>query len=141
MDTIRVFFPKLGHLFRFSKKTREGLTPSPLPSCVLAFTGQLRWLLLAFRCSKYFVSAESGIYCWQSHWLLSRLPWKHVEQPLELFCKKGVLGDFGNLTGKHLCWSLFLLELQTWPLGLQLYLKETPKQMFSCGIDIIFKNT
>ena len=26
--------------------------------------------------------------------------------------KKGVLKDFTNLTGKHLCWSLFLIKLQ-----------------------------
>ena len=26
--------------------------------------------------------------------------------------KKGVLKKFGNFTGKHLCWSLFLIKLQ-----------------------------
>ena len=30
---------------------------------------------------------------------------------LELFCKKDILRNFGNFTGKHLCWSLFLIEL------------------------------
>ena len=25
----------------------------------------------------------------------------------EGFCKKGVLKNFANFTGKHLCWSLF----------------------------------
>ena len=29
------------------------------------------------------------------------------------FCKKGVLGKFASFTGKHLCWSLFFIELQT----------------------------
>ena len=33
-------------------------------------------------------------------------------QPLELFCKKGVLRNFADFTGKHLCWSFFLTELQ-----------------------------
>ena len=28
------------------------------------------------------------------------------------FCKKGVLKSFANFTGKHLCWSLFLIKLQ-----------------------------
>ena len=37
MDTISVFFPKLEHLFRFSKKGRVGL-PSP-PSCAPATLG------------------------------------------------------------------------------------------------------
>ena len=34
---------------------------------------------------------------------------KPQKQPLELFCKKGVLRK--NFTGKHLCWSFFLIEL------------------------------
>ena len=29
------------------------------------------------------------------------------KQPLEAFCKKGVLGNFTKFTGKHLCQSLF----------------------------------
>ena len=48
-----------------------------------------------------------------------------------------VLENFANFTGKHLCWSLSLIK----PEGLQLYLKETPAQMFSCEICYIFKNT
>ena len=40
---------------------------------------------------------------------------QHVQkQPLEVFFKKGVLEDFADLTGKHLCWSLFLIKLQGW---------------------------
>ena len=34
------------------------------------------------------------------------------EQPPEVFYKKGVLKDFAKFTGKHLCWSLFLIKLQ-----------------------------
>ena len=30
---------------------------------------------------------------------------------LELFCKKDILRNFGNFTEKHLCRSLFLIEL------------------------------
>ena len=30
------------------------------------------------------------------------------KQPPELFCKKGVLKNFGKFAGKQLCWSLFL---------------------------------
>ena len=29
------------------------------------------------------------------------------KQPPQLFFKKGVLKNFANFTGKHLCWSLF----------------------------------
>ena len=72
----------------------------------------LRWLLLTFRCSKYFFEAEHGIYCWQSHQILKTRV-KPQKQPLKLFCKKGVLRKFANFPGRHLCWSLFLIELQT----------------------------
>ena len=42
------------------------------------------------------------------------LLWKHwKKQPLKLFCKKGVLRNFASFTEKRFCWSLFLIELQT----------------------------
>ena len=28
--------------------------------------------------------------------------------------KLGILKNFGNFTGKHLCWSLFLIKFQAW---------------------------
>ena len=35
------------------------------------------------------------------------------KQPPEVFCKKkGFLKNFADFTGKHLCWSLFLITLQ-----------------------------
>ena len=40
---------------------------------------------------------------------------------------------------KHICWSLFLIKLQVF--SLQLYLKETSTQVFSCEYCVIFKNT
>ena len=33
---------------------------------------------------------------------------------LQMFFKIGVLKNFANFTGKHLCWSLFLIKLQGW---------------------------
>ena len=38
---------------------------------------------------------------------------KRQKQPLKLFCKKVILINFSSFTGEHLCWSLFLIELQT----------------------------
>ena len=40
------------------------------------------------------------------------------KQPSEHRCsaKNGVLKDFVNFVGKHLCWSLFLIKLQAWHL-------------------------
>ena len=69
-----------------------------------------------------FFSAEPGTYCWKSHRLFLRIS----------LC-------FGNFTGKQLCWSLFLIELQAFrPVAL---LKKTPTQMFSCGIHKIVNSS
>ena len=45
--------------------------------------------------------------------------------------KKAAFKNFANFTGKYLCWSLFLIKLQT----------ETPAQAFSGENCEIFKNT
>ena len=50
----------------------------------------------------------------------------------KVFCKKDVAKTFANVTGKHLCWSLFLMKLQS---------GRTPAQEFSCELCEIFKNT
>ena len=34
------------------------------------------------------------------------------KQSPEVLYKKSVFKNFANFTGKHLCWSLFLIELQ-----------------------------
>ena len=64
--------------------------------------------------SKYFFSAESRIYHWQSRrfsfWTPLKMRVKRQEQPLELFCKKGALKNFVNFTGKHLCWRTPILK-------------------------------
>ena len=51
------------------------------------------------------------------------------KQPQDAFYKKAALKNFSIFTGKHLCWSLFFIKLQT--LGLQLYQKGSPTQAFS----------
>ena len=56
----------------------------------------------------------------------------------EVFCKKGVLGNFTKFTGKHLCQSLFLNKVA----GLCNFIKkETLAQVFSCEFCEISKNT
>ena len=53
--------------------------------------------------------------------------------------KKGVLKNFANFTGKHLCWRLFFMKLQFWrPVTLS---KKTPTHVFSRDINEIFKNS
>ena len=67
---------------------------------------------------------------------------------LEVFCKKGVLRNFANFIGKHLCQSLFFNKITG--LGLQFILqayacnfikKQTLAQVFSCEFCKISKNT
>ena len=49
----------------------------------------------------------------------------------EVFCKKGILKNFAKFTGKHLRQGLFLNKFQVW--ALQIYLKKTLAQVFSCN--------
>ena len=41
------------------------------------------------------------------------LLWWNQKQPPEVFYKKAVLKNFAIFTGKHLCWSLFIIKFQT----------------------------
>ena len=47
--------------------------------------------------------------------------------------------SYAEFTGKHQCWSLFLIKLQTG--GACSFIKKTPAQMLSCEICETFKNT
>ena len=58
--------------------------------------------------------------------------WKHQKTI-------AVLKNFANCTRKHLFWSLFLIKLQV--LRSAQLLKKTPRQVFSCEICYVFKNT
>ena len=53
--------------------------------------------------------------------------------------EKAVLKNFAIFTGKHVRWSLFLIELQFW--GPAIVLKETTEKVFFCAYCEIFKNT
>ena len=67
---------------------------------------------------------------------MQRLGNKSVEgsSRSQMFFKTGVLKYLISLTGKHLCWSLFLTKFFT------NFVKNTPAQVFSCEICKIFKN-
>ena len=56
-------------------------------------------------CSKYIISLQ------KCDNLLTPVSTKmsYKKQPPEVFCKKGVLKNLANFTGKHLCSSLFLI--------------------------------
>ena len=62
-----------------------------------------------------------------------------LKQPQEVFRKKGVLRNFTQFTGKHLCQNLFFLFfLSLRPATL---LKKRLTQVFSCEFCEISKNT
>ena len=52
------------------------------------------------------------------------------KQPPEVLFKKGVLKNFANFTGKHLCWSLFFNKVAN---------PQAPTQMCSCEISKILR--
>ena len=57
----------------------------------------------------------------------------------DVFCEKGVLRDFANFTGKHLCQSLFFNKVAG--LACNFIKKETLAQVFSCEFCETSKNT
>ena len=63
----------------------------------------------------------------------------HIKTPrTEVFCEKGVLGNFAKFTGKHLCQNLFINKVA----GLFNFIKkETLAQVLSCEFCKISKNT
>ena len=56
---------------------------------------------------------------------------------LQIFLKKGILKSFANFTGKHLCWSLFLKNLQAE--GLQLHKKRLQHKCFPVKFAIFLR--
>ena len=57
----------------------------------------------------------------------------------EVFCRKGVLGNFAKFTGKHLCQSLFFNKVTGQ--AYSFIKKEILAQVFSCEFCEISKNT
>ena len=133
LRVVQYYLPSMNNFLKISQYS---------PPVLLALAGFLLqntyggcfWI---FAAANTFFSTESDICCWQSHQVLLRTPLKTrvklQKQPLELFGKKCVLGDFANFTGKPLCWSLLLTELQVFRPA-ALLKKETPTQVFYCGI-------
>ena len=63
----------------------------------------------------------------------------HQKQPLDVFCKKVVLKNFVQFTGKHLYQSLFFNKVAC--VASNFIKKETRSQVFSCEFCEIFKKT
>ena len=58
---------------------------------------------------------------------------------LRMFFKIGTYKNLANFTGKHLCWNLFLINLQAW--RPTILIKRDPNTGVSCENCKIFKNT
>ena len=85
--------------------------------CIPSFKEHLRWLLLDFRGSKYFFQLNL-VFIADSHTCFcAELLWRHElnvrSSHRNSSVKKGVFRNFASFTGRQLCWSLFLIELQT----------------------------
>ena len=104
---------------------------------------------------KNFTSFTGKHLCWSLFliklqiWRLANLLWRNsntgaMRKKLQssrsqIFFKIGVIKNFSNFTGKYLCWSIFLIKLQTWrPAAL---LRRGSNTGVFLEIDEIFKNT
>ena len=104
---------------------------------------------------KNFTSFTGKHLCWSLFliklqiWRLANLLWRNsntgaMRKKLQssrsqIFFKIGVIKNFSNFTGKYLCWSIFLIKLQTWrPAAL---LRRGSNTGVSLEIGEIFKNT
>ena len=82
-----------------------------------------------------------NILKWQDCKIFTKLvPFQTFSRSSHWRCSvKGVLKNLRNFTGKHLCWSLFLIKFQVFkPLIL---LKRDSNTLFSCEICEIFRNS
>ena len=52
------------------------------------------------------------IFAWINVFKIVWLPFCFRSSRLQMFFKKAVLENFETFTGKHLCWSLFLVKMQ-----------------------------
>ena len=64
---------------------------------------------------------QLNFWCFKDSYLSEHLvftpteTWYWQKKPTGMFCKKGVLKNFGKFTGKHLCQSLFYLSCTPQP--------------------------
>ena len=114
--------------------------------CYIRFLNNLfLWCFLWLKIVKNGYTWEWCFYFWLR---LKKLPESAAKQATsilgktsrsslsQMFFRIGVLKNFANFIGKHQCWSIFSIKLQTWTL-----LKIDSTRVFSCEIYNIFQNT
>ena len=76
--------------------------------------------IASFSSRSFHISIKFRLNLKHRSFLIFYYVWKQAV--VRMFFKIGVRKNFASLTGKHLCWSLFLITLQAlWLSGFQLY--------------------
>ena len=86
----------------------------------------------------FYLESRNQIYLRRSYHKIVPPKW-NSRSHRRCFVKKRVLKNFINFKGKHLCWSFFLIKLQT--LRCTTLSKRNSNTSVSCEICEIFKNT
>ena len=127
-DSIRVsilskhfFFILIGDMWEADVQAFPAITSEISTDSQVNFITEFSFIKIAgpeLRFRGYFMKSSEHLYFWKLH---------SFADVLQL----GVLKNFANFTGKHLCWSVFSINK----------FKEISTLVFSCEIWNIFKNT
>ena len=105
------------------KKINHCFTPDSLQSVLSKMVSPTSGKIYKWqKCRIIRINLPSKVQCFCGNYRSSRS---------QMFLKICVLENFAKLTGKHLCWSLFLMMLQAWGTSTLLKRKkETPAWVF-----------
>ena len=81
------------------------------------------------------------MYASSIHLICANIDNEYRSSRSQMFFKVAILKNSAIFTEKYLYWSLFSINLQARPEGLQRYKKETPIQLFFCEYCKVFKNS
>ena len=115
-NSIKMFYRVVHTPLIFFCKTCKGTT-------INRITGSLQILILNCNFTQYYLHGLNPlpgqillIWYFKRKKMFS-IFFKWQKQLLQVFYKKAALEDFEILTGKYLCWSLFLIKLQAFRLA------------------------
>ena len=98
---------------------RRQLLAKPSDNCCCSlfsflFSSGIYFSLVLFQAFRFFKPNKRT----QNSFATTRQILDVQKQPAEVFCKKRCSKNFANFTGKHLCWSLFLIKFHAFRLFL-----------------------